>query len=528
LKRAEAVPDARPVRFDDLVLDPARRSVERSGQRLEVSDLSFDLLAALAAAWPAPLDTAAMARTVWNSEHVSEETAAQRIALLRKALGDEARQPRYIRTVRHRGYALIPQPIAIDAHPAAARWLRPALLAGLAGAAAAVLWIAVSHPRPASEPTSTAPPRSTADVASETRIERARALLQLQQPAETDRAIALLEAVLADRPDHDRARLTLSFALTTRVTKFAPDDHAMAARGEALARQLVDDDDRNGDAWHALAYALDARGLIDEALAAYRQAYTLNPQDVPARSSAAYLLRVRGQLAEALTLEVQALDRGAPTLYGPVQIASSLDLMGLDATRWWQAALVGGAGESVTLAERVEADFRAGDAAAALARIDMASTSVRATPRIRRLAGLAHLRLGHRDAARAAFRAAGAAADVERATLAAMQHETVDVAPFTARIDQAVRDGETWPDLRIRIAGLLAQTGDLDGAAALVGTALDLGWRDHGQLDSDPFLAPLRATEAWPPLMARLDREIAAQRRLVETDPALSGLLAAE
>lgn len=519
--------EARPVRLDDLVLDPVRRTVERDGERLEVADLSFDLLAALAAAWPDPLDSAAMARAVWKSEHVSEETASQRIALLRRALGDEARQPRYIRTVRHRGYALIPEPVAVRAAKRGApRWLRPALVAGIAGAIAAILWTAVTLLRPGE----TAPPetaaRDTGDVARETRLERARALIQLQQPAETDQAIAMLEAVLANHPDDHRARLVLSFALTTRVTKFAPDDQAAAARGEALARQLVEADDDDGDAWHALAYALDARGLIDEALAAYRQAYTLNPRDTPARSSAAYLLRVRGQIAEALTLEAQALDRGAPTLYGPVQIAACLDLLGLDAERWWQAALVGGAGESVALAERVEADFRAGDPSAALTRIEAASPDVRDTPRIRRLAGLAQLRLGHSHAARMAFDAAGGAADVERAALSAMQGETVDTAPFTAQIDRALRIGETWPNLRIRVAGLLAQTGEFDQAAALIGTALDLGWRDRGLIESDPFLAPLRATDTWPPLMARLERALAAQRHLVETDPTLAELLA--
>ena len=95
----------------DLRIDLERRIVWRGNMPLEISDLSFDLLVALARQPGRAMDMDAMARQVWNQASVSEETIAQRVALLRKALGDEARQPRYVRTVRNSGYAWIP-PVA--------------------------------------------------------------------------------------------------------------------------------------------------------------------------------------------------------------------------------------------------------------------------------------------------------------------------------------------------------------------------------------------------------------------------------
>lgn len=93
-------------RLDDLYIDLDHRTVSRNGARLDVSGLNFDVLIALVEGATKPLSVSALARQAWRLDHVSEETVAKRIALLREALGDDARQPRYVRTVRGHGYAL--------------------------------------------------------------------------------------------------------------------------------------------------------------------------------------------------------------------------------------------------------------------------------------------------------------------------------------------------------------------------------------------------------------------------------------
>ncbi|MEM1434002.1 MAG: winged helix-turn-helix domain-containing protein [Pseudomonadota bacterium] len=110
--------------IDDLVVDPATRQVERAGVGLKVSGLTFDLLVALAEAAPALASQEMLAEKVWNGRPVSPETLAQRVKMLREALGDDARQPRYVELVRGQGYRLLSEPRAPGAERAwRRRWL---------------------------------------------------------------------------------------------------------------------------------------------------------------------------------------------------------------------------------------------------------------------------------------------------------------------------------------------------------------------------------------------------------------------
>ena len=269
---------------------------------------------------------------------------------------------------------------------------------------------------------------------------------------------------------------------------------------------------------------LDAQGQIDEALSAYTQAFTLHPGDAAALSSAAYLLRVRGQIHAALVLEARALDAGPPTLYGPLQIAVCLELIHHPAAEiWWERALTEGAGTSVILAERMMADLRAGRPANALDRYQASAPGLQTTPRLQSLAGLAYWQLGETDRARRVFERAGDAAQPELAALNAIDgHSALSTQDW---LNDAMSEGASWPDLRIRLAGVEARAGRTGRALELVGTAIDLGWRDADILETSPLLAPLVASDAWPALRGRIEREIAAQRRLVLASQALDAIL---
>jgi hypothetical protein len=50
---------------------------------------------------------------VWPGLVVGLDTVSQRVKLVREALGDDAEQPRYIATVRGRGYRMVPKVIPI-------------------------------------------------------------------------------------------------------------------------------------------------------------------------------------------------------------------------------------------------------------------------------------------------------------------------------------------------------------------------------------------------------------------------------
>jgi TolB-like protein/DNA-binding winged helix-turn-helix (wHTH) protein len=91
----------------DLYVDIGQQRVTRAGSDIGLPNLSFQLLVALVRAAPNVLSNESLMTQVWPGLVVSPETVSKRVNLLREALGDDAREPRYITGVRSRGYRLI-------------------------------------------------------------------------------------------------------------------------------------------------------------------------------------------------------------------------------------------------------------------------------------------------------------------------------------------------------------------------------------------------------------------------------------
>ena len=110
--------DTKPVRLayglDDLVIDVGTAQVHRNGQPVPLPRLSFDLLIALIKAAPSLVTVDELMDRVWPGVVVSAETVSQRVKLLRIALGDDARQPRYIAVSRGRGYRIVAPVTRLD------------------------------------------------------------------------------------------------------------------------------------------------------------------------------------------------------------------------------------------------------------------------------------------------------------------------------------------------------------------------------------------------------------------------------
>jgi DNA-binding winged helix-turn-helix (wHTH) protein len=103
---------ALPNQFDlaDLHVDLWSQRVTRAGAQIPLPKLSFDLLVALAGAAPRLISIDELMTQVWPGLVVNPETVAQRVKMLRDALGDDPRAPRYIESVRSRGYRLLHEP----------------------------------------------------------------------------------------------------------------------------------------------------------------------------------------------------------------------------------------------------------------------------------------------------------------------------------------------------------------------------------------------------------------------------------
>jgi TolB-like protein/DNA-binding winged helix-turn-helix (wHTH) protein/tetratricopeptide (TPR) repeat protein len=91
----------------DLRVDLGRQCVLRGQTDIALPNLSFRLLVALIEFAPNVISNERLMEMVWPGQVVSPETVNKRVKLLRDALGDHVREPRYIAGVRSRGYRLI-------------------------------------------------------------------------------------------------------------------------------------------------------------------------------------------------------------------------------------------------------------------------------------------------------------------------------------------------------------------------------------------------------------------------------------
>jgi DNA-binding response OmpR family regulator len=100
--------DAGVVTVGDLRLDPHRREVTVAGEPVTLSALEFDLLHALAVSPGRVFSRAQLLEAVWGYDFYGDERVVDvHIRNLRRALGDDASNPRLIGTVRGVGYRLL-------------------------------------------------------------------------------------------------------------------------------------------------------------------------------------------------------------------------------------------------------------------------------------------------------------------------------------------------------------------------------------------------------------------------------------
>jgi TolB-like protein/DNA-binding winged helix-turn-helix (wHTH) protein/Tfp pilus assembly protein PilF len=92
---------------DDLIVDVGQQRVTRAGTDIPLPQLSFELLITLARAAPDVVSFDDLIDRVWPGLVITPETISQRVKLVREALGDDPHAPRYIGSVRGRGYRMV-------------------------------------------------------------------------------------------------------------------------------------------------------------------------------------------------------------------------------------------------------------------------------------------------------------------------------------------------------------------------------------------------------------------------------------
>jgi DNA-binding winged helix-turn-helix (wHTH) protein len=96
---------AERLHFERFTLDTGTRELRADGNVVHLSPKAFDLLEILVQKRPEAVPRAEIEKRVWRSTHVSETSLAGLVGELRKALGDQGRPARFVRTVQSFGYA---------------------------------------------------------------------------------------------------------------------------------------------------------------------------------------------------------------------------------------------------------------------------------------------------------------------------------------------------------------------------------------------------------------------------------------
>ena len=99
--------DYRPFKVGDWTVDPAAGQISRDGILVKLEPKVMEVLSYLASRQGELVTRDDIERDVWKGAVISYDSITTAVIKLRKALTDDARQPKYIATVPKRGYRLI-------------------------------------------------------------------------------------------------------------------------------------------------------------------------------------------------------------------------------------------------------------------------------------------------------------------------------------------------------------------------------------------------------------------------------------
>jgi len=91
--------------FGDFVLDPGTRQLRRAGEDRHLGPKAFELLELLLRRRPNLVAKETIRDCLWPGTFISGSTLATVVAEVRAALGDDPKEPRFLRTVHGVGYA---------------------------------------------------------------------------------------------------------------------------------------------------------------------------------------------------------------------------------------------------------------------------------------------------------------------------------------------------------------------------------------------------------------------------------------
>jgi DNA-binding winged helix-turn-helix (wHTH) protein len=94
-------------RLGELVVRPSQNRIERGSEIVHLEPKVMDLLVFLAAQAGQVVPKTRLMDEVWQTEFIAESALTRAVGELRRALGETARDPRFLETITKRGYRLM-------------------------------------------------------------------------------------------------------------------------------------------------------------------------------------------------------------------------------------------------------------------------------------------------------------------------------------------------------------------------------------------------------------------------------------
>ncbi len=327
----------------DLSIDPVKQQVCKLGVLISLPHLSYLTLMSLLKHAPNIVSIDQLIDEVWQDIAVSPETVTQRIALLRKALGQtKDLSNQYIASVRNKGYRWVPeihhskQPFTNNRRIPINKKQTILLLAIVLSAMTALMLFKLNNSENKAKIEKVQSPISK-NITDSDLTKKAWRYLDKHDFKSNQLAIGLFRKSLQTNPNDVNTLTGLSIALSHQVTKFNQADHLLKD-AKNLAEKAIALNPKYAQAWAALAFMYDANGHINKAIELYKQSLSLDPENSSTISSLAYLYSQKGLLVEALRLNLSVL--GKHQQYLDLQIALTLELLNFDtlAEQWYQRA----------------------------------------------------------------------------------------------------------------------------------------------------------------------------------------------
>lgn len=347
--------------IDDLILDTHLGTLRRGDEEIALPQLSYLLLCELVEQAPAIISQDELMNRVWGEQIVSDETLKQRIKLLRQALNDTPQAPRYIESVRGRGYRCVADvqkqrlktkpsddSINLKLHdrlpinffqPSGEYWRLAGFFLLMTATVLAVV-LSVNLLRTADKTPAIPTPKSAQVLQTDrakAAYDKGRTFYLRYQPMDNEMAIkSYLKATELD-PNYALAYAGLADAYAQGVFQFS---------GEPSWRKLALDaafeavmlDDTLAQNYKSLGNAHYVNGHLSQSLSANLKAVALDSGFIEAQASLGYIYSERGELKNALARHLNVLAQDWQYSVNWFHVALTLHRLGLSekAKSWYQ------------------------------------------------------------------------------------------------------------------------------------------------------------------------------------------------